>query len=245
MAASAAVEFRDVAKSYGDLAVLREINLSLPLATTTAIVGASGSGKTTLLRLINALERPDAGELFVRGRALPVDDVEAFRRGMGYAVQGAGLFPHLSAYANIVLVARALGQDEATLRERALALAVRMQLDEALLERYPGELSGGQQQRVGLCRALMLAPDLLLLDEPFSAVDPITRVELYRHFEALVDGRALSVVLVTHDMREAVRLAGHLVILNAGRVAQSGATHDVLSAPADAYVARLLEEQLQ
>jgi len=240
----ACVAFQSVSKRYGETTVLRDITLAFPAGVTSAIVGASGSGKTTLLRLINALEEVDGGDLEVNGAPIP-EDITAFRRSMGYAVQGAGLLPHLSVIDNVTLVAKLEGLEAEDCTARAAKLLQQMNLNETLWPRFPGQLSGGQQQRVGLCRALMLEPALLLLDEPFSAVDPITRLELHDHFIALNAGSsASSTIMVTHDMREAVKLADHLVILAAGEVAQSGPIKEVIAAPTNDYVARLLTEQL-
>lgn len=234
----------NVGKRYGNTEVLRDITLRFPAGLTSAIVGASGSGKTTLLRLINALETVDEGSIEVNGAPLP-EDLTAFRRKMGYAVQGAGLLPHLSVHDNVTLVARLDGRPSDLCAKRARELLGQMSLSEELWARYPGQLSGGQQQRVGLCRALMMEPELLLLDEPFSAVDPITRLELHDHFQALnASSSASSTIMVTHDMREAVKLADYLVILAAGEVAQSGPIQEVIRAPDNAYVEKLLAEQL-
>lgn len=243
-AVASCVQMQGVVKSYGDKRVLDGVDLEFPAATISAIVGASGSGKTTLLRLINALERLDSGELQVWGATQPDGDLVSYRRAMGYSVQGAGLLPHLTVYDNVTLVARLEGRPQQEIAARVQQLFARMHLAAELGERYPAELSGGQQQRVGLCRALMLKPKLLLLDEPFSAVDPITRTQLYKHFADLQEAEAVSTLLVTHDMREAARLASYIVILNEGRVAQAGATRDVLENPATSYVAALLADQL-
>lgn len=238
------VSLRNVGKRYGDTEVLHNLTLRFPAGLTSAIVGASGSGKTTLLRLINALETIDEGSIEVNGAPLP-DDLTAFRRQMGYAVQGAGLLPHLSVHDNVTLVARLDGRSPELCSARAQELLGQMSLAEELWQRYPGQLSGGQQQRVGLCRALMMEPALLLLDEPFSAVDPITRLELHEHFQALnTSSASTSTIMVTHDMREAVKLADYLVILAAGEVAQCGPISEVIEAPDNAYVEKLLAEQL-
>lgn len=223
--------------------VLDNVQLALPQAVTTAVVGESGSGKTTLLQLVNAVLDPDRGEVRVFGKAIPADRVR-FRRRIGYSVQGAGLFPHMTTRANVLLLARLEGWTEDDMQARYFSLLEQMGLPQDVSERYPAELSGGQQQRVGLCRALMLKPSLLLLDEPFSGVDPITRVGIYERFQFVQEHEGVSTLLVTHDMREAVRLANHLVIVNQGRIAQSGPTEEVLAAPADGFVAKLLREQL-
>lgn len=238
------VEFTGVSKSYGSTPVLHDISLGFAAGVTSAVVGASGSGKTTLLQLVNALERPDSGRVSVFGEQAPQQGAEAFRRGIGYSVQGAGLFPHLSVQDNILLVPRLEAWDESRQSARMLELLEAMELPADCAQRYPHELSGGQQQRVGLCRALVLRPRLLLLDEPFSAVDPITRVGIYETFARVQAADGVSTLLVTHDMREAVQLAQQLVILQDGHVLQSGATADVLAKPVDDYVRTLVAAQL-
>ena len=220
--------------------VFNELSLALPSGQTTAIVGASGSGKTTLLQMVNALERPDSGSLQVFGEPIPQHQLQQFRHRIGYAVQGAGLFPHFSARDNVTLVARLLGWSEQRIQQRFAELLQTMALPANVADRPPRELSGGQQQRLGLCRALMLSPDMLLLDEPFSAVDPVTRLGLYERFEEVQQMHAVSTLLVTHDIREARRLADVLVVLDQGRIVQSGSPDDVFADPASPYVERLI-----
>lgn len=242
---SDSVRFENVWKSYlPDQPVLRDVSLSLPVGATTAIVGESGSGKTTLLQLVNAVQQPDRGNVLVFGEPIP-DDLIRFRRQIGYSVQGAGLFPHMTNRENITLLARLEGWPEEEIADRFLALLEEMELPEELADRYPRELSGGQQQRVGLCRALMLKPRLLLLDEPFSALDPITRVGVYERFREVQAHEGVSSLLVTHDMREAVKLAQMLVIVAEGEIAQAGPVAEVLAEPATDYVAELLRGQLE
>ena len=238
------VEFVNVGKSFGEVEVLRDVNVRCPTGGTTAIVGASGSGKTTMLQLVNGVQRADAGIVAVFGEQVPLLEVEKFRRGIGYAVQGAGLFPHLSARQNVTLVARLEGWDEAQMDARFRVLLEEMDLPANVAERLPAQLSGGQQQRLGLCRALMLKPKLLLLDEPFSAVDPITRVEIYERFVEVQATEGVSSLLVTHDLREARRLSDYLIILHAGVIQQHGNSADVLDNPANDYVRTLVESQL-
>ena len=236
----ACVSFHGVSKKFGELVVFNELSLALPSGRTTAIVGASGSGKTTLLQMVNALERPDSGSLQVFGEPIPQHQLQQFRHRIGYAVQGAGLFPHLSARDNVTLVARLLGWSEQRIQQRFAELLQAMALPANVADRPPRELSGGQQQRLGLCRALMLSPDMLLLDEPFSAVDPVTRLGLYERFEEVQQMHAVSTLLVTHDIREARRLADVLVVLDQGRIVQSGSPDDVFADPASPYVERLI-----
>ena len=240
----AVAQLVDVGKAFAGRWALEGLNLSFPAGRTTAVVGGSGSGKTTLLQLINGVLRADVGEVRVFGEPVPQHRPEPFRRRMGYAVQGAGLFPHLTSRRNIVLVAELEGWSEDAINARCAELMAQMELSEDMAERYPHQLSGGQQQRVGLCRALMLRPGLLLLDEPFSAVDPITRVGIYERFEQVQRQEDVSALLVTHDMREAVRLGDRLIILKEGRVVRSGPTEEVVRAPKHPYAEQLVNQHL-
>ena len=235
------ITFTNVSKRYGDTVVLSEIELEIPNEQTTVIVGQSGSGKTTLLRMVNGLIKPDSGRLEVFGDLVPEENIENFRRKIGYAVQGAGLFPHLSVKENIVLIARLEGWSSQDLDERFEMLMRQMELPLDLSDRIPNELSGGQQQRVGLCRALMLKPKLLLLDEPFSAVDPLTRLELYEVVEKLISNEAVSIVMVSHDLSEAKRLGDRMVVLQNGIILQNDLISNVIGNPATPYVERLVQ----
>ena len=235
------ITFTNVSKRYGDTVVLSEIELEIPNEQTTVIVGQSGSGKTTLLRMVNGLIKPDSGRLEVFGDLVPEENIENFRRRIGYAVQGAGLFPHVSVKENIVLIARLVGWSSQDLDERFEMLMRQMELPLDLSDRIPNELSGGQQQRVGLCRALMLKPKLLLLDEPFSAVDPLTRLELYEVVEKLISNEAVSIVMVSHDLGEAKRLGDRMVVLQNGIILQNDLISNVIGNPATPYVERLVQ----
>ena len=246
---SPAVRLRNAGKRFDDW-VFRHIDLALPRGCTSAIVGPSGCGKTTLLQLVNAVHVLDEGDIEVLAAPVPNENVEAFRRRIGYAVQGAGLFPHMTVAENVSLLARLEGWQADAIEARRRELFALAGLGEELADRFPHQLSGGQQQRGGLCRALMLRPALLLLDEPFSAIDPITRSDIHREFEQLRDhsgdgdaanGEPVTTVLVTHDMREALRLADHLVVMgDGGTVVQTGAPAEVAAAPADDFVQSLL-----
>lgn len=239
-ASESCIRFSGVGKSWGETEVLHGIDLSMPSATVTALVGESGSGKSTLLQIANGLLRPDYGDVSVLGEPIDYQRLPQLRRRMGYAVQGGGLFPHMTVFDNISLVARLEGWSGTKMADRVDELFALFSLQSDLSDRYPHELSGGQQQRVSLCRAIMLAPSLLLLDEPFSALDPITRASIHEDFNAL-RGATDSTVLVTHDMAEAIRLADYLVVLREGRVVQAGEVSDVRSAPIDDYVSHLFE----
>ena len=234
--------FDAVTKVYGDKTVLHDLSLELPAGLTVAMVGESGSGKSTLLQLANGLVSPERGEVRVFDEPLDYTRLPEIRRSMGYAVQGAGLFPHLTAQENITLVARLAGWSDDDVDSRLARLFDLLELDPALADRYPHALSGGQQQRVSLCRAMMMNPPLLLLDEPFSALDPITRRSIHDEVIQLQAAESRSIVMVTHDMAEAVKLAQHLVILRDGRVVQEGGVDAVRSSPADDYVTGLFAD---
>ena len=237
---TAIVEFGGITHRYGEHTVFADLQLAIPSQQTTAIVGTSGSGKSTLLGLINGLLRPNQGHLRVFGEPIPYSALSDFRRRIGYAVQGTGLFPHLTVAENISLMARLSRWPLDDTATRVADLMALMALDATLADRFPHELSGGQQQRAGICRAVMLKPELLLLDEPFSGIDPLTRADIHASFQDL-SGRAVSsAVLVTHDMGEAVALASYLVVLQEGRVAQADSCEAVLARPANDYVAALL-----
>ncbi|MBD3646580.1 MAG: ATP-binding cassette domain-containing protein, partial [Pseudomonadales bacterium] len=183
---------------------------------TIALVGESGSGKSTLLQIINGLVVPEEGSVFLHGETLDYGDLPRIRRRMGYAVQGAGLFPHMTVEDNITLMAQLEGWPGDEIRRRYEYLLNLLELPLEFSERYPHSLSGGQQQRVSLCRAMMLNPPLMLLDEPFSALDPITRDTIHEEFIRLQSAESRSIDLVTHDMSEAVKLAQYTVILIEG-----------------------------
>jgi osmoprotectant transport system ATP-binding protein len=233
-----------VSKSYGKEAALRDVNVEFADGVTTAVVGSSGSGKSTLLQLINGLVRPSAGSVHVFGRPLDYGRLPELRRQIGYAVQGTGLFPHLTVERNITLLARLVGWDTERIRARAEELMSLVGLSWDYAVRYPHELSGGQQQRVGLCRAMMLNPPIFLLDEPFGALDPVTRQELHQEFLRLQASEPRTMVLVTHDLREAIKLAQRLMVLDHGRIAQHGPSADIVNAPADEFVRTFFRSQL-
>ncbi len=212
-----AVTLHQIGKDYAGTVVLANITATLPAGTIIALIGRSGCGKSTLLRMINGLVVPDRGHLDVLGHPIDYSSLTALRRRIGYAVQGSGLFPHLTVAANIVLPASLEKWPQDRCTQRLHQLLDMMQLDRALAPRYPQELSGGQQQRVGLARALMLNPPLLLLDEPFAALDPLTRLELHEQLLQLQALEPRTMLLVTHDMREALKLADSIVVIDGGQ----------------------------
>lgn len=235
----------NASKHYGAVRALDGVHLAIEDNVTTAIVGPSGGGKSTLLQLINGLVRPTRGRVVVFGEPLDYRNLRQLRLRIGYAVQGVGLFPHMTVWDNVTLLARLSRWQDARTRERAYSLMTLVGLDHELGHRYPHELSGGQQQRVALCRAMMLNPSVFLLDEPFGAVDPITRREIQNEFLALQTSEARTIILVTHDVREAFRLATRMVIVDKGRVVREGSCREVADNPGSEFAEQLIRAQLE
>ena len=236
------VELRAATKRHGRDAEIGPITLAIRPGETVALIGPSGAGKSTILKLLLGLIAPDEGEVLLDGAPLDARDASA-RRRFGYVVQGGGLFPHLTAAGNIGLVPRFLGWPPERLRARVERLSALARFPEPALSRFPSELSSGQAQRVGLMRALALDPDVLLLDEPLGALDPVTRAELQNDLRTAFADLAKAVVLVTHDLAEAAFLAHRLVLLRDGRIVQEGTLEDLAVRPADAFVARFVHAQ--
>jgi osmoprotectant transport system ATP-binding protein len=236
------IELDAVRKVYPDGHVaLRDVSLAIERSTTLALLGASGCGKTTTLKMINRLLTPTAGRVRIDGRDVAELDPIALRRGMGYVVQDAGLFPHLTALGNVEIVPRLLGWAPPRRAARARELFALMGLDfAALAGRYPAELSGGQRQRVGLARALAADPPIVLMDEPFGALDPITRRRLQEEFLSLKGRLRKTMVLVTHDVEEAFRLADRVAVMEDGAVVQLGTPQQIRAAPASPFVAAFI-----
>ena len=214
-----AVQFADVSASRGGRTVLRHVSVSVAAGQTVALVGRSGSGKTTLLRLVNRLLDPDSGDVLVDGQSTRAWDAIALRRRAGYVIQDAGLFPHMTVADNLATVPRLLGWQAGRVTVRVDELLALVGLDPGVFRgRWPDELSGGQRQRAGLARALAADPPLLLMDEPFGALDPITKAELHAEFQRVQQTLQRSVILVTHDMAEASALADQIAVLHEGEV---------------------------
>ncbi|MCB2378524.1 ABC transporter ATP-binding protein [Hymenobacter sp. BT635] len=224
-------------KRYGAHAVVQDVSFALTPGETLVLLGPSGCGKTTLLKMLNRLVEPDAGTIDINGRDVQTQRPEELRRGIGYVIQQVGLLPHYTVAENIAVVPRLLGQAGAAVQERTTALLTRLHLPpERYAGQYPHQLSGGQQQRVGLARALAADPPIVLLDEPFGALDPITRAGIRREFRELEELRRKTVVLVTHDVTEAFELADRILLLNAGQVQQLGTPRELLFRPANNFV---------
>lgn len=234
-----AAVLKNVRLQRGDVIALDDVSLALPAGQTTAVLGASGSGKSTLIQLIIGLHTPDNGTVTTLGSPLQPDNMLALRKRIGYAIQEVALLPHMRIRDNILLPAVLSDWSDEAQETRLAELLHLMQLWESVLERFPHELSGGQQQRAGLCRALMLRPELLLLDEPFSGLDTMTRRGIHEQFLLLRQNAPISTVLVTHDPEEAIRLADFIAIMRSGKLQQFGPVKDVLAEPANDYVREL------
>lgn len=238
---SCAIRLDRVNKGYSGTGVLRDFSLTVERGTFLTMIGSSGCGKTTALKLMNGLLSPDSGTVFVEGEDVAHCDQIALRRRIGYVIQGVGLFPHLDVMKNIAYVPDlSRSWDRETTRRRAAELLEMVRLDRGLLHRYPAELSGGQRQRVGLARALAASPKIMLMDEPFGAVDEITRKLLQDEILRIQKELDMTVVFVTHDIGEALRLGTRVAVLDGGRLVQEGTPEEIRSHPATAFVEKLI-----
>jgi osmoprotectant transport system ATP-binding protein len=237
------IELRAVAKRYGDVQALAPMDMVLAAGETTVLIGSSGSGKSTLLRIVLGLIKPDAGTVAVDGTPMCDDTVLSLRRRMGYVIQDGGLFPHLDARHNASLLAHFLGWNDPRIEARLAELCELTHLPVEALDRYPAQLSGGQRQRVSLMRALVLDPEVLLLDEPLAALDPMIRSELQTDLRDIFQALGKTVVLVTHDIGEAAYFGDRIVLLHEGSIVQQGAFDDLMNAPADPFVTRFINAQ--
>lgn len=236
-------ELSGVSKRYGDLAALAPTDLMVAPGRATVLIGPSGSGKSTLLRLMVRLIPPDTGSVRFAGQMLTDENASLLRRRMGFVVQVGGLFPHLCARDNMTLMARYLGWPKQRVASRVLELAELTHFPVDALMRFPMQLSGGQRQRVSLMRALMLNPDVLLMDEPLGALDPMIRFDLQNELKDIYRQLRKTVVIVTHDLSEAGFFADTIVLMRAGRIVQQGALSQLLQAPANEFVQRFIRAQ--
>jgi osmoprotectant transport system ATP-binding protein len=236
------IRFDDVTKRYaGGSAAVDGLTLTIPTGETTVLVGPSGCGKTTSLRMINRMIEPTSGSVSIDGRSVLDLDAATLRRGIGYVIQHAGLFPHRTVVENVATVPRLLGWDRKRARDAAYDWLERVGLARDLAARYPAQLSGGQQQRVGVARALAADPPILLMDEPFSAVDPVVRKQLQNELLRLQSELHKTIVFVTHDIDEALLLGDNVAVMRVGgHLAQIASPADLLAAPADEFVADFL-----
>ncbi len=236
-------ELSSISKRYGTTEVVRAIDLAVEPGKTTVLIGPSGCGKSTLLRLMIGLIRPDAGQVRFESETLTPGNAMLLRRKMGYVIQDGGLFPHLTARGNAALVARYLGWDVGRIGARLHELVQLTRFPADGLDRYPAQLSGGQRQRISLMRALMLDPDVLLMDEPLGALDPMIRSNLQVELRTIYRTLAKTVVMVTHDLGEAGYFADTIVLMREGRIVQVGSFRDLLDSPADAFVTEFVNAQ--
>jgi osmoprotectant transport system ATP-binding protein len=237
------IELAGVSKSFAGVPALHPTSLTVPAGQVAALIGPSGCGKTTLLKVMLGLVAPDAGEVRFDGTPVTSATARAVRLRIGYVVQDGGLFPHLIARENVALMARQLGRPREAIAVRVAELAALVRLPVDSLDRYPAQLSGGQRQRVGLMRALMLDPPALLMDEPMGALDPLVRADLQTDLKAIFRDLGKTVVLVTHDLREAAALGDRIMLLRDGRIVQDGPMRALEESPADPFVTRFIQAQ--
>jgi osmoprotectant transport system ATP-binding protein len=237
------LELSGVSKRYGEVRALAPVDLATERGRTTVLIGSSGSGKSTLLRIMIGLIEPDSGDVRVDGQRLTRSNVLELRHRMGYVIQDGGLFPHLDARGNAALLARHLGWSAERIESRLGELLELTHLPPDVLGRYPAQLSGGQRQRVSLMRALMLDPDVLLLDEPLAALDPMIRSGLQEELREIFRTLGKTVVLVTHDIGEAAFFGDTILLLREGTVVQRGPMRQLLHDPADPFVTRFINAQ--
>ncbi|RJF69009.1 ABC transporter ATP-binding protein [Deinococcus cavernae] len=239
------IELVHLEKRYGDALAVRDLSVTFPDGAITALLGPSGCGKTTTLRMINRLIEPTSGQVLLGGQDTRNLRPEVLRRGIGYVIQQIGLFPHLSVAQNVATVPDLLGKDRRATARRVDELLQLVGLDPATFrEKRPAQLSGGQAQRVGVARALAADPPVLLMDEPFGALDPIGREALQTAFRQIQRQLGKTVVMVTHDIDEALRLADHIALMNAGQLEQFGSPDDLVFRPASAFVSQFLGEDI-
>lgn len=239
------ITLEHVTKSFDGQKVLADFNLSVREGEFLTVIGRSGCGKTTMLKLINGLLTPDGGKVFVEGKNIAETDIIALRRRIGYVIQNRGLFPHMTVEKNITYVPVISGKkNKRENREMAVRLLKLVGLEEDKLLRYPSELSGGQQQRVGIARALAANPRILLMDEPFGALDEITRQTMQDEILRLQKELKLTVIFITHDIREAMKLGDRVMVMEGGRAIQLDTPENICQTPADSFVSDLIKSVL-
>ena len=239
-----AIEFKHVKKVYGEKVIIDDFNLKITPGEFLTVVGSSGCGKTTILKMINGSIIPDEGQVLVHDQCTQAVDLIELRRGIGYAIQGSVLFPHMTVAQNIAYVPNLLNKNDKKRTYEALSKWMKIVgLDEELIHRYPSELSGGQQQRVGIARALAASPDILLMDEPFGAVDEITRSTLQDEILRIHHQENITIIFVTHDINEALKLGSRVMVMDQGKVVQLASPREILEHPKTEFVRRLVQRK--
>lgn len=239
-----AIEFKHVKKVYGEKVIIDDFNLKITPGEFLTLVGSSGCGKTTILKMINGLIIPDEGQVLVHDQCTQAVDLIELRRGIGYAIQGSVLFPHMTVAQNIAYVPNLLNKNDKKRTYEALSKWMKIVgLDEELIHRYPSELSGGQQQRVGIARALAASPDILLMDEPFGAVDEITRSTLQDEILRIHHQENITIIFVTHDINEALKLGSRVMVMDQGKVVQLASPREILEHPKTEFVRKLVQRK--
>lgn len=237
------IRFEQVTKCYEDHLILQDFNLEIQKGEFLTVIGSSGSGKTTMMKMINGLLTPTAGKVYVGGKDISKEDQTLLRRNIGYVIQGIGLFPHMTVRKNIAYVPSLLNHhDKERTRKAVERLIGVVGLEQEMLDRYPSELSGGQRQRVGIARALAANPDILLMDEPFGAVDEITRKMLQAEITRIHKELNVTIVFITHDIREALTLGTRVIIMRDGHIEQDGSPEEIRNHPQTEFVKQLIQD---
>ncbi len=237
------ISVRNISKSYSSKRVLYQVSLEIQDGSVLSLIGPSGCGKSTLLRIIMALIKQDRGSIFVNEEEVTDSNVLQIRRKVGYVIQKGGLFPHLTARENCSLTALFLGWEKEAIEQRIFQLADLVNIESTLLDRRPSQLSGGQQQRISLIRALMLDPNILLLDEPLGSIDPMVRYDLQTDLKEIFTSLGKTVLLVTHDLNEAAYLGDEIALMNEGEIIQKGSIETLIDQPVNAFVERFVNSQ--
>ena len=238
------IRFKQVSKFYGENKILEDFNLDIKEGEFITVIGSSGSGKTTMLKMINGLLQPTSGTIYVEGKDISKENQTLLRRNIGYVIQGIGLFPHMTIRKNIAYVPELLNHHNKKKTKEAVDCLIKIVgLTPDMLDRYPAELSGGQRQRVGIARALAAQPEILLMDEPFGAVDEITRNMLQNEITRIHQELGVTIVFITHDIKEALKLGDRVLVMDQGKIEQLAVPDEIKNSPATSFVKELIQLQ--